>query len=176
MNVLNVGYEGDGLNGCFPTGAFVIDNSGTATGASQIYYMGLNGNTVGGPTGGRTVVGNLKTTAEHVTLTTGTFTAADVGSQISDNTQTSGTPIIGGGVTIASVQRDDGYSVDGPDYDHNSPDSQHCRLTDHTLCEWANAGATTQATQASQAAHNGWKSCSGQGDVHSTCSQEREQL
>ena len=153
MNVLNVGYEGDGLNGCFPTGAFVIDNSGTATGASQIYYMGLNGNTAGGPTGGRTVVGNLKTTAEHVTLTTGTFTAADVGSQISDNTQTSGTPIIGGGVTIASVQSGMTATLStAPTTTITAQTLSIVGLPTSTLCEWANAGATTQATQASQAA------------------------
>ncbi len=153
VNVLNVGYEGDGLNGCFPTGAFVIDNSGTATGASQIYYMGLNGNTAGGPTGGRTVVGNLKTTAEHVTLTTGTFTAADVGSQISDNTQTSGTPIIGGGVTIASVQSGMTATLStAPTTTITAQTLSIVGLPTSTLCEWANAGATTQATQASQAA------------------------
>ncbi|MGD0792933.1 MAG: hypothetical protein ABR920_14295 [Terriglobales bacterium] len=41
-------------NGCWPTGGIVIDNSvptGTLAGASQTYFIGLGGNTAGGPTG-----------------------------------------------------------------------------------------------------------------------------
>jgi hypothetical protein len=40
--------------GCWATGGLIIDNSvpaGTQVGASQIYFIGLNGNAAGGPTG-----------------------------------------------------------------------------------------------------------------------------
>jgi hypothetical protein len=40
-----------GTNGCWATGGIIIDNSSTASGASQIYFANLNGNTAGGPTG-----------------------------------------------------------------------------------------------------------------------------
>ena len=40
-----------GTNGCWATGGLVIDNSSTLSGASQIYFLNLNGNTAGGPTG-----------------------------------------------------------------------------------------------------------------------------
>ncbi len=40
-----------GGNGCWPTGGIVIDNSSTLAGASQTYFIGLGGNTAGGPTG-----------------------------------------------------------------------------------------------------------------------------
>jgi hypothetical protein len=32
-------------SGCWGTGGFAIDNSSTSTGASQIYFVNLNGNT-----------------------------------------------------------------------------------------------------------------------------------
>jgi hypothetical protein len=38
--------------GCWVTGGFVIDNSATTTGASQVYFINLNGNEAGGPTSG----------------------------------------------------------------------------------------------------------------------------
>jgi hypothetical protein len=41
-----------GTNGCWATGGLIIDNSDTTTtGASQIYFINLNGNAAGGPTG-----------------------------------------------------------------------------------------------------------------------------
>jgi len=40
-----------GTNGCWATGGIVIDNSSTAMGASQIYFINLDGNAAGGPTG-----------------------------------------------------------------------------------------------------------------------------
>ncbi len=40
-----------GTNGCWATSGIIIDNSSTASGASQIYFANLNGNTAGGPTG-----------------------------------------------------------------------------------------------------------------------------
>jgi hypothetical protein len=40
-----------GTNGCWATGGLVIDNSSTTTGASQIYFVNLDGNAAGGPTG-----------------------------------------------------------------------------------------------------------------------------
>jgi hypothetical protein len=41
-----------GTNGCWATGGLVIDNSDmTTSGASQIYFVNLNGNAAGGPTG-----------------------------------------------------------------------------------------------------------------------------
>jgi hypothetical protein len=40
-----------GTNGCWATGGMVIDNSATSSGASQIYFVNLNGNAAGGPTG-----------------------------------------------------------------------------------------------------------------------------
>jgi hypothetical protein len=41
-----------GTNGCWATGGLIIDNSDTTTtGASQIYFVNLNGNAAGGPTG-----------------------------------------------------------------------------------------------------------------------------
>ena len=56
------GGIGSGLNitdtagvGCWATGGIIIDNavaSGTLAGASQIYFINLNGNNPGGPTGG----------------------------------------------------------------------------------------------------------------------------
>jgi hypothetical protein len=61
-NVTNptaVALSGSGLNvttpatnGCWATGGLIIDNSDTTTtGASQIYFVNLNGNAAGGPTG-----------------------------------------------------------------------------------------------------------------------------
>jgi hypothetical protein len=50
LNVTNVGSPG-----CWATGGIVIDNSvqtGTLAGASQIYFIGLNGDKAGGPTSG----------------------------------------------------------------------------------------------------------------------------
>lgn len=41
-----------GTNGCWATGGVIVDNSDTTlTGASQIYFVNLNGNAAGGPTG-----------------------------------------------------------------------------------------------------------------------------
>ena len=40
-----------GTNGCWATSGIIIDNSSTTSGASQIYFENLNGNTAGGPTG-----------------------------------------------------------------------------------------------------------------------------
>ena len=40
-----------GTNGCWATGGIVIDNLSAAAGASQIYFVNLNGATAGGPTG-----------------------------------------------------------------------------------------------------------------------------
>jgi hypothetical protein len=49
-NGLNVTTPG--TNGCWATGGLIIDNSDTTTtGASQIYFINLNGNAAGGPTG-----------------------------------------------------------------------------------------------------------------------------
>ena len=57
-NPAAVSLSGSGLNvptpggnGCWPTGGIVIDNSSTLAGASQTYFIGLGGNTAGGPTG-----------------------------------------------------------------------------------------------------------------------------
>jgi hypothetical protein len=47
-----------GTNGCWATGGLVIDNSATATGASQIYFVNLNGAAAGGPTGTTQTSGN----------------------------------------------------------------------------------------------------------------------
>src|SRR5208282_6023757 len=54
-----VGISGTGLNvtaeanpGCWATSGIEIDNSSTTTGASQIYFVNLNGNGAGGPTSG----------------------------------------------------------------------------------------------------------------------------
>jgi hypothetical protein len=38
-----------GTNGCWATGGLVIDNSSTLTGASQIYFVNLDGNAAGTP-------------------------------------------------------------------------------------------------------------------------------
>ncbi len=53
-----VSQAGTGLNvaapgtkGCWATGGIVIDNSSAAAGASQIYFVNLNGSTAGGATG-----------------------------------------------------------------------------------------------------------------------------
>jgi len=40
-----------GANGCWATAGIVIDNSSAAAGASQIYFVNLNGSTAGGATG-----------------------------------------------------------------------------------------------------------------------------
>jgi len=40
-----------GTNGCWATGGIIIDNLSAAPGASQIYFVNLNGNTAGGATG-----------------------------------------------------------------------------------------------------------------------------
>ncbi|HEV2381843.1 MAG TPA: hypothetical protein VG206_18900 [Terriglobia bacterium] len=58
-NLTAVALSGSGLNvttpgtnGCWATGGLIIDNSDTVTtGASQIYFLNLNGNAAGGPTG-----------------------------------------------------------------------------------------------------------------------------
>ena len=46
LNVLNAG-----TSGCWATGGIIIDNSSTASGASEIYFVSLNGSTAGGATG-----------------------------------------------------------------------------------------------------------------------------
>src|SRR5208282_3916105 len=60
-----VGISGTGLNvtaeanpGCWATSGIEIDNSSTTTGASQIYFVNLNGNGAGGPTSGTYTSGN----------------------------------------------------------------------------------------------------------------------
>jgi hypothetical protein len=57
-NPSSVVIAGSGLNvttpgtkGCWATGALIIDNSASSSGASQIYAINLNGNAAGGPTG-----------------------------------------------------------------------------------------------------------------------------
>jgi len=40
-----------GTNGCWANGGIVVDNSSAAPGASQIYFVNLNGSTAGGPGG-----------------------------------------------------------------------------------------------------------------------------
>ena len=40
-----------GTNGCWATGGIVIDNLSATAGASQIYFVDMNGATAGGPTG-----------------------------------------------------------------------------------------------------------------------------
>jgi len=45
-------------NGCWATGGLVVDNSATAVGASQIYFVNLNGAAAGGPTGSTQTSGN----------------------------------------------------------------------------------------------------------------------
>ncbi len=47
-----------GTNGCWATGGLVIDNSASTTGASQIYFVNLNGAAAGGPTGTTQTSGN----------------------------------------------------------------------------------------------------------------------
>jgi len=51
--------------GCWATGAIVIDNSATLTGASQIYFVNLNGAAAGGPNG---LTSSACTTGSGVTL------------------------------------------------------------------------------------------------------------
>jgi hypothetical protein len=58
-NPSSVSQAGSGLNvttpgtpGCWATGGILPDNSATATGASQIYFVNLNGATAGGAGGG----------------------------------------------------------------------------------------------------------------------------
>ncbi len=78
-NPAAVSLSGSGLdvitpvgNGCWPTGGIVIDNSvptGTLAGASQTYFIGLGGNTAGGPTG------TTQTSANCATGTAGTMSA-----------------------------------------------------------------------------------------------------
>jgi hypothetical protein len=43
-----------GATGCWATGGLIIDNSGTTTGASNIYFVGLNGAAAGNPFGTKT--------------------------------------------------------------------------------------------------------------------------
>ena len=53
-----------GTPGCWTTGGIVIDNSvpaGTQVGASQLYFMALNGNSAGGPTSGTGTSGSCGT-------------------------------------------------------------------------------------------------------------------
>ena len=74
-NPASVALSGSGLNvndegiepGCWVTSGFVVDNSSTTTGASQIYFINLNANGAGGPT-------------------TGTYTGASCGSNVDTNT------------------------------------------------------------------------------------------
>jgi len=73
-NLAAVSVSGSGLtvttpagNGCWPTGGIVIDNTATSTGASQIYFIGLGGNTAGGSTG--------VTSANCAATTAGTISA-----------------------------------------------------------------------------------------------------
>jgi len=59
-----------GTPGCWATGGIVIDNSDTTTtGASQVYFINLNGNNPGGPTG------NAVTSSECATGTSATIQA-----------------------------------------------------------------------------------------------------
>ena len=53
---LNVTAEAN--PGCWATSGIEIDNSSTTTGASQIYFVNLNGNGAGGPTSGTYTSGN----------------------------------------------------------------------------------------------------------------------
>jgi hypothetical protein len=55
-------YTTPGTNGCWATSGIVIDNDATSTGASQIYYVGMNGTAAGGPNGA---------TSSHCTASTG---------------------------------------------------------------------------------------------------------
>jgi len=64
-NPAAVAISGTGLNvpaegnpGCWVTSGIEIDNSSTTTGASQIYFVNLNGNGAGGPTSGTYTSGN----------------------------------------------------------------------------------------------------------------------
>lgn len=64
-NPAGVVISGTGLNvtaeanpGCWATSGIEIDNSSTTTGASQIYFVNLNGNGAGGPTSGTYTSGN----------------------------------------------------------------------------------------------------------------------
>lgn len=53
-----------GTNGCWATGGLIIDNSDTTTsGASQIYFINLNGVAAGGPTGSTKTSANCTTGA-----------------------------------------------------------------------------------------------------------------
>jgi len=77
-NPTSVSLSGSGLNvktpgtsnssaGCWATGGIVIDNSGTTTGASQIYFLNLNGIAAGGPvSGGKTSSSCTSGTATNV--------------------------------------------------------------------------------------------------------------
>ena len=40
-----------GTNGCWATSGMIVDNSSAAQGASEIYFVNLNGSTAGGPNG-----------------------------------------------------------------------------------------------------------------------------
>ena len=59
-NPTSVSQAGSGLNvktpsgssGCWATGGIVIDNSATSSGASEIYFLNLNGIAAGGPVAG----------------------------------------------------------------------------------------------------------------------------
>jgi hypothetical protein len=44
-----------GTNGCWATSGLIVDNSSAAAGASEIYFVNLNGSTAGGPTGATSV-------------------------------------------------------------------------------------------------------------------------
>jgi hypothetical protein len=66
LNVIDDGTTGN--PGCWATGGIVIDNavpSGTLAGASQIYFINLNGNNPGGPTGGTVTSTNCQTGTGH---------------------------------------------------------------------------------------------------------------
>jgi hypothetical protein len=52
-----------GTNGCWATGGIVVDNSSTSTGASQTYFVGLNGSAAGGPTATTKTSTNCASTA-----------------------------------------------------------------------------------------------------------------
>ncbi len=65
-NPTSISQAGSGLNvktpsgssGCWATGGIVIDNSATSSGASQIYFLNLNGIAAGGPVAGSKTSGN----------------------------------------------------------------------------------------------------------------------
>ena len=61
-------YPNPGTNGCFGTGGIVIDNDSATTGASEIYFISLNGATAGGGVGGGTATSSHCTTGGAPTI------------------------------------------------------------------------------------------------------------